>query len=217
MGLNQGGAGRTYLTISSGKIAKKVKKGEPGFEGSIPCSNKEGNRNWNEIRYTSVSGYLQDVKKRTTEYGEDLCLVVRDGSEVFELQMPYRSRYANGFFFAMPNIDVNKEITFTPWMKEVTNNQGKQVKKTMLYLKQGGDQNVDWFFTLENPNGMPDLKEYVIKGQTTYDDTDRMNFFEKHLNGEFLPRLKLRNPESSDVPRQSRQVVEDEDSQDLPF
>jgi len=56
----------------------------------------------------------------------------------------------------MPYIDVNKRLTLSPWMKEVTEN-GKPTKKVALYLKQDSQDNVPWFWTKETPGDMPEM------------------------------------------------------------
>lgn len=190
MGLNQGGGSKTYLKISAGKIAKRCAQTDPG---AIACSNKDGTNKWFEQRFTSVSGMLKDVYQRTTEWGTDLCIDIVDAGETFQLQMPLDSRYSFGFFKCMPNIDVTKKITFTPWMKEVVAEGGKTVKKTALYLSYGPakEDQIEWYWTKDMPNGLPPMEQIKNKkGQLEWSSWEQLNYLLDHLQHTFLPKLK---------------------------
>ena len=183
MGLNSGGSSnRTYLSISDGKIAKRVPE---GTSGAIKCNSKDGTKVWYEQRFSSLSGYITDVFKRVSEqgYGDQLCIVLKDGEEEYQIQMPWSSRYSSGFFLSMPNIDAGKEITLSPWAKEI---DGK--KKTMLYLRHG-QEDIKWFWTRETPGDMPEMKQIKVKGQVVWDDSERQEFFEKYLEEKFKPSI----------------------------
>ncbi len=84
----------------------------------------------------------------------------------------------------MPNIDAGKEITLSPWSKQI---DGKT--KTMLYLRHG-QEDIKWGWTKDNPGNMPEMKQIKVKGQVVWDDSERQEFFEKHLNDIFLPQVK---------------------------
>ena len=211
MGLNQGGSSnRTYLSIAGGKIAKRVPE---GTAGSIKCMSKDGTKIWYEERYASLSGYITDAFKRVSEqgYGDQLCIVLKDGDKEYQIQMPWSSRYSSGFFLSMPNIDAGKEITLTPWSKEI---DGKT--RTMLYLRHG-QEDIKWGWTKDNPGNMPEMKQIKVKGQVVWDDTERQEFFEKHLNDIFLPQVKAVNSVKKLDSYAAPQVVEDPDDDGLPF
>ena len=112
MGLNQeGSSNRTYLSISDGKIARRVPE---GTAGSIKCNSKDGTSVWYEQRFASLSGHITDVFKRVSEkgYGDQLCIVLKDGGEEYQIQMPWSSRYSSGFFLCMPNITQERKLLF---------------------------------------------------------------------------------------------------------
>lgn len=186
MGLNEGGGNRTYLKISDGRISKRVPE---GTKGAIECFNKDKTKTWWEARYPSVTGRVADIKKRTTEWGVDLCLTIDDGRELFELQMPWSSGYSSGFFCCMPNIDFTGPVTFTPWMKIVDDK-----KKTALYITNGeaaiGKDNVEWYWTKNTPYDCPPMKKVMFKGKESWDDTERQEFFEKFIEEIVMPQLK---------------------------
>ena len=217
MGLNEGGGHKTYMKISDGRIAVRCDETDPK---AVLCTNKDKTKTWHERRYPSFTGFIRNVWVRTTEWGKDLCLDLHDGKDSFELQMNLDSKYAKGFLICMPNIPLDKQITFTPWMKEVKQD-GKSIKKTNLYLSTGpsDEEKIEWFWTKDEPKGLPQMTEIKFKGETKWDDTDRMNYLLDHLTSTFLPKLgKALNEESvkrgHDV---AAQVSEDELSEDTPF
>ena len=97
--------------------------------------------------------------------------------------MPWSSRYSSGFFLSMPNIDAGKEITLSPWSKEI---DGK--KRTMLYLRHG-QEDIKWAWTRETPGDLPEMKQIKVKGQIVWDDSERQEFFEKYLEEKFKPSI----------------------------
>lgn len=214
MGLDTGGSSnRKYLSISDGRIAIKADASEPGV---VKKMSKDGTREWFEKQYPSVTGFIVSVFKRTSDqgYGDQLCIVLQDGSDQFQVQMPWSSRYSSGFFLTMPNIDLSKPVTLSPWAKEI---DGK--KKTMLYVRQG-QENVEWAWTREDPKGMPELKQIKVKGQLVWDDSERQEFFEAYLKDQFLPYLQTYHAENApaSVPAAGRPATTSGDpDDDLPF
>jgi hypothetical protein len=77
-----------------------------------------------------------------------------------------------------------KEITLSPWSKQI---DGKT--RTMLYLRHG-QEDIKWAWTKDNPGNMPEMKQIKVKGQVVWDDSERQEFFEKHLNDIFMPQVK---------------------------
>lgn len=208
MGLNEGGGHKTYLTISEGRIAKRVSEDEPR---AIRCTNKEGSRTWFERRYPSITGMITDVRIKNTQWGDDLCVTIEDG-ESFELQMKLDSKYAKGFLLCMPSIDLSRPVTFTPWMKEVSQD-GKMIKKTNLYLSHGpnDEDRIEWYWTREEPKGLPDLNMVKLKGKDVFDDTERMDFLKAHLEHTFKKRIIEATGGPKAIQPAARVVDEEED------
>ena len=186
MGLNSSGSNTNvnYLSISDGKIAKRVKTEEPG---TVKCTSKDGSKTWWEHRYNSVSGRITGARKKDSEmgFGSKLQIDITDGMDKFVLEMPWSSRYSSGFFLCMPNIDSSRSVVFNPWMKVIDG-----TKKTMLYLKyDGSNDNISHYWTKDDPKELPQMQKIRVKGQDVWDDTERQEFFEKYLNEKFIPSL----------------------------
>lgn len=204
MGLNTEGGSRTYLKISEGRIAKKV---EQGTAGAVEYTSKEGKVSY-ELRFPSVTGRITHIEKRVGTYGTDLQITLNDGQEEFLLQMPWSSKYSSGFFLTMPNINFNRQVTFSPWMKVVND-----VKKTALYLTNEGEkENCKWFWTKESPGDCPQMEQITFKGALQWDDSKRQAYFYKYLNEKVIPKL-------GSAPQVSTIIANDnpDDSDSLPF
>jgi len=181
MGLGTTTGNITYLSITDGKIAQRLK--EPR-EGSVVVINQKGVSR-NELHFKDVSGKIKDIKVRETDYGKEWQVFLEDAGQTFCLSFPYSSRYANGFLMAIQNINFNKKVVFSPWMKVVDG-----VKKTNLYLKHEGDEkSVEWFYSKEEPKGLPQLSQVKVKGQLVWDDTDKMEFLQKMIDEVIIPKL----------------------------
>ena len=64
-----------------------------------------------------------------------------------------------------------------------------------------------WFFTKNNPNGLPPLQKIKIKGKETWDDSEAMEFLEKMVTGHIVPTLRS----LQDIPTST------DPADDLPF
>lgn len=176
---------KIFLSVADGKIVQKVTDATPG---SIPRTKKDGAIVY-EMRYANITGILIGISTRTNTYqGKEIKewqFDINDGSDNYQVQMMFDSKYATSLLFALANpaVDLAKPITITPWMKVVDDK-----KKTSCYLKQG-ETAIDWFFTRDNPNGMPELKEVIFQGKKQWDGYDRMVFLENYVNNMIKPRL----------------------------
>ena len=47
--------------------------------------------------------------------------------------------------------------------------------KTTIFVAQN-DKAAKWYYTRDNPNGLPQLKKIKIKGKEAWDDTEVMEF-----------------------------------------
>lgn len=181
MGLGTSNSNITYLSITEGRIAKRLKTAQ---QGSVEVVNKKGEVR-HEMQFKDVSGYIKDIKVREHQYGKEWQVYLEDGEDTFCLSFPYSSRYANGFLMAIQNLNLNKKIVFSPWMKVVDDK-----KKTNLYLKHEGDEkSVEWFYSQEDPKGLPQLKQLKVKGVLIWDDTEKMEFLQNMMDTVIVPKL----------------------------
>jgi hypothetical protein len=180
MGAIQSNSAKIYLTISDGKICRRL---QSPTANSVTRQTKDG-RTIHEEQYKGYSGKITDIQTRESEYGKEWNVTIDDGEVTASLQFKYSSGYAASFLKALPNVDFTKDVIFTP---KVTIDGEK--KRTTLFLNQNGTA-VKWAFTKDNPNGCPGLKQIKVKGQTTWDDSDMMEFLENMVNETILPKIK---------------------------
>lgn len=168
-----------YITILNGKLCQRVKD---GTEGSIKRVNKIG-KTVSEKFYDSFTGRLIDIKMGDGTYGKTWNFYFQDKGEVYILQLSYNNGYANSLLKMLPNADLTKELKVSPSSKEV---DGKI--KTSLFVNQDGVA-LKNFYNKEHPNGLPEWKQIVVKGEKVWDSTDQLVFLENMVMTTIVPKL----------------------------
>lgn len=178
MGLENRSEGK-YITILNGKFTIRVNE---NTEGAIARINKLGKQVF-ELYYDRFTGILKNIKTTDGEYGKSWVFVFDVDGETFSLQLSYSNSFATAFLKMLPNIDLSKPMTLTPSVKEV---DGKN--KSSLFINQDGVA-IKHAYTMENPNGLPDMEQIKIKGQLQWDDTKRLEFLEAMIIKDIMPKL----------------------------
>lgn len=194
---------RVYFNIIDGKFCIRVPE---GTQGASSRTNKVGNV-VHEVYHDNFTGLLTGIRVTDSdEYGKSWNFDFVAGGEEYTLKLSYSNSFAQNFLKILPNIDLSKEFKLTPVTKVV---DGKN--KSSLFINQGGES-LKHAFTRENPNGMPDLVQVKIKGKDTWDDSDRLEFFEKMVNDTIVHKLEenKRVVESVSKPDLSNQVESEE-------
>ena len=179
MGAIQSNSAVIYLSISDGKICRRVQSPTPT---SKTRETKDG-RTVHEEHFRGWEGLITDIQVRETDYGKEWNVTIEDDGEKAVLQFKYSSGYATSFLKALPNVNLNDRVSLIPQMVEIN---GK--KRSTLFLNQGGTA-VKWYFTKDNPNGCPGMKKIKIKGVESWDDSDMMEFLEAYVNENIKPAL----------------------------
>lgn len=194
MGLNQSqNESVIFLSISNGKI---VRQSKVPVENSVARINKLG-REVHELFYDSINGVITDVITRESEYGKSWVVSIKSEGKLYKLEFNYSSGYATTFLKALPNVSFGDVVTLSP--KLIIDGDKK---KSVLFISQDG-KGLKHFFTRDNPNGLPELKKIKIKGKESWDDSDRMEFFEQYVQNNIIPMLKPSlqdNIEGEEVP-----------------
>jgi hypothetical protein len=167
------------LTIGDGKIVKRVKSPTPK---SIERTTKEGKVVYEE-KYDSIEGNILDIKTHEGNYGKTWRVSINDGQQDYILELNYSGGYAVAFLKILPNIDLSRPVQITPRLT-IENDK----KKATVFVNQG-EGALKHYYTKDNPNGLPDLKQMKVKGKITWDDSERMEFFENYINNEFRANL----------------------------
>ena len=168
------GNSKVFLSISNGKLVRSFRE---KVEGSVSRVNKAG-REVHEMFYDSLEGIIKSVDTKDGDYGKFLVVNVESNGVNYQLEMNYSSGYSASFLKTLPNVKLSDRVTITP---KLTIEGDK--KKSVIFLNQNGG--LKWYFTKDNPNGMPDLTKVKIKGKETWDDSDRMEFLENYAKNLF--------------------------------
>lgn len=206
MGLKNGLGKRTYLTIREGKIAKNI--GDKKYE-----------------LYDSFEGTIVGMSTKDGLYGQELCLDLKDGGEVYQLQIrikgedkPGQSAKQTSYFIAFahccPVIDPTKPVEFIPSLKVVDDK-----KRSALFLKQNGET-LKWAF--KKGEGMPDPEEvFNKKGELVSVDWSEVESFRMDKVNEFHAKVKeassFNNMMTSEVEQDSSDDLMPLEEDDLPF
>ncbi len=204
----------TWLKFFDGNIVQEWSSMPEGVDGIQTRVNKNDKTVY-YLSYDFLEAEILDAELQTSEFGESIVLTLIDPEATYKLTIQAASRYGNSFFSRMHNIDLDKAVRFYPY--SFVAEDGKQ--RTGISLSQEGTK-LDWCF----PKGtVPDLVEKVRAGKTTYDDTDRYNFYIEEYN-KFVAKVKSRvSPakvsDAMNLPPDFDDVVMDEEAggYDLPF
>jgi hypothetical protein len=181
MGLqsNTNGNG-VFLSITNGKLVRQFKQ---PTDKSVKRINKLG-REVHEEFYDSLSGYITDIKTKESEYGKFWVVTVKDQEFTYFIELKYSSGYAVSFLKALPNVSFSNVVTLTP---KLTIDGDK--KSSVLFINQHG-VGLKHYWNKANPGELPQLKQIKVKGVTTWDDTERMEYLEEYVKNNILPMIK---------------------------
>lgn len=172
MGLNNfEGSKTTYLNVADGKL---IRRHQQANERTVERITKTGKQVFEES-FRDLKAHLVDVTTNENDYGKQWHLKFEDGEETFIVTMPYSSRYASSFLKALPNVDLSEAVRFMPWSMVDKNDSTRKITGITMY-QEGGK--IAPAFTKEEPNGLPEMKQIKVKGKTTWDDSDMMEFLE---------------------------------------
>lgn len=170
-----------FYSISDGKICRKFKSATQKSKERI---NKNGKLVYEEF-CDALSGRITGISvKDHPEFGKFWMINLQDNSGWSGIvQMNYSSGYASVFLKILPNIDLSKDVTIAPKMTI----EGDK-KKTSLFIMQEGKP-LKHFYTKDNPNELPQMRKIKVKGNEKWDDSDMMEFLEKMVFTEIVPKL----------------------------
>lgn len=196
-----------FLTISNGQVCRRV-------SNPTKTSKERVNKNGvtvHEEYYKGWKGLITAIEVREhKEFGKFWNITLTDSDGEAILQMNYSSGYSNAFLKTLPNIDLTSEVIITPNLRV----EGDK-KKTTVFVTQHGKA-LKHFYTKDNPNGIPQLAQVKLKGKMTWDDSDIMEFLEKMVNTEIIPKLPKGTASSSSG--ESAPDIEDvENLEEAPF
>lgn len=208
---------RFYLSIIRGKLAERVKEGAEGAQIRTTENKTTGEKKIvYEVYYKSITGVLSDTWIHDSDFGEQLMiqLLPDDKSDVI-VQIPFKSREARKFLLKLPNINIEKPITITPYNFEDDND-----KKVIGLNVHQSEIKIPDYYTFDQPNGYP-LPQISEDGKMIYLDKDDFQILSLKQNKflkEQLAAWRLDNTKSDSEPSTVKNVHEaTKPLSDLPF
>jgi hypothetical protein len=200
---------KLYYGVANGYIVKRVKEETANSRPRTLEKGANAGKVVFEEYYPAITGQIIGLEVKESEFGKQLLISLDtslDYTETSNIQMPLSSPYAKRFLFALPNINLQLDVTLLPYKFTPKGNEKEQVG---ISVKQEGVK-VQPAFTKENPNGLPPLDKIKVKGKETWDDSSQLEFLEQLINSI--------NPAPAPVPQQSVEVdLPTTESEDLPF
>jgi len=171
-----------WLSIANGQIVKRVEEGTPGAKSRI---NKVGNMVWEKF-FQSVVGRITSINVEVNKFEQkEIKIGIEDEQNKAVLTVNFNSSYGRSLLEQIFNVDLTKNIIFTPWLK--VTEDGKKISR--LYLSYGKGQKVEMKF----PDGTPEIKWVKVKGKDIIDSVSQAEheaFLDEKLE-EFIQKNNL--------------------------
>jgi hypothetical protein len=210
---NKGGSA-IYLRIADGMVVEQV---EEGKEGAISRTTKPSDEHPNgrtvwERRDKFVEGVVISMFRKEREYkGEvmnSLAIRLKDGGEVYQIDLNEGNRYWSSFMLRLPNLDLSKSVRLLPY--DFTDKEGRRV--VGMNLMQGSDK-VQPKWTKDSPGDLPQGRKVRVNGKDVWDFEDRDQYLLKVMQS-IASKLQAADT-AIEGGKDEPVVVSDED--DLPF
>lgn len=190
-----------YLSITDGKLSRRFK--EPN-ENTATRTTKEG-KLVHEQFFQAWKGLITNIEVKHYEFlGKKkrqwlITLTDEDGDAV--LQMDYSSGYSSAFLKTLPNVDLSQEVVLVPKLTK----EGDKKKATLFVNQNGGA--LKWYYTKDEPKGLPQMEQIKVKGELQWDDSKMMDFLEEMVHEQILPKLKATTPQPKTEAKSSAKAV----------
>lgn len=170
-----------WAKISGGKIVLPSDQSDPK---AIKRINKVGNEVWERF-YASIAGFIKTLSIEENKFGEtDIRVGLENGPNKAVLTFALDSSYGRGFLNQIFNVDLTKQIAFTPWLKMTEDG----TKRTNLYLNYGPKQSVEY----KLPEGTPEIKWVDTKKGKVIDPVSKAEF-DDFLDNKLQEFIKTNN------------------------
>jgi hypothetical protein len=212
---NKGGSA-IYLRIADGMVVEQV---EEGKEGAISRTTKPSDEHPNgrtvwERRDKFVEGVVISMFRKEREYkGEvmnSLAIRLKDGGEVYQIDLNEGNRYWSSFMLRLPNLDLSKSVRLLPY--DFTDKEGRRV--VGMNLMQGSDK-VQPKWTKDSPGDLPQGRKVRVNGKDVWDFEDRDQYLLKVMQS-IASKLQAADT-AIEGGKDEPVVVSDEDDDGLPF
>lgn len=190
MALEERSGGAKYLGVSmTGTFYEKSKEEKEGFEKYV--SEKNGAVSYRR-NYTAITGYITGIYEKEIEHEsvkfKMFNIEIMDSGEKYVVSTPLTTSTGSldgivtSFIKTYKNVDKTKKLRFTCNKKK---NERGYVPKCLFISDALSDGAYKFYYTKENPNGMPEPEKKVKMGKESWDFTEQTNFLYERLK-EFM-------------------------------
>ena len=175
-----------FWEMSNGRFRRRVKEGDLEFDTATERELTKGANIGTVVREVTkkdLTGELLRLEtKHHDEFGSYLLIFINTGidtPEVHRVAVKFGSSYADSFMRSLPNVDFDNDINLDAWTMPRKDDPKKN--KVGLTVSQWNDdsgryEKVSWYYTREQPNGLPELKVVMLDGKKRWDSTERWEF-----------------------------------------
>lgn len=195
MGLSRKQKNVTFLSLSDGKMTKRVAEPTEYSEARKITKGKNEGQIVHEEKFDSLSGFITSVKiidKQVSFQKEPFttCVVMmQDGDDLFKIEWPLGSSYSRSFLTRLENVDFDKEVEFSTYWIE-----GDDEKwRGYVGLKQDG-QKIE---PLYEKKDLPEVEKVKVGNKLVYNDEKLIEFY-RALVGNVSTQLEAANASSSE-------------------
>lgn len=159
-----------FLTVKFGAICLESKEEKPGYE---MVEGDVAGRSYRKYirKFAGVTGLLVGLKWYMREFDgthfRGLQLTLKDGNEIYFLELPFEKRPFDSFCLSAENIDLTQPVRFEAYYDTKRAKPNKPVP-TGFVIKQGG-QMVAWNYTKDNPGDCPQPVFNELTGKWNFD------------------------------------------------
>jgi len=175
MGFNDRSTSGVFCRIANGKVVRNAEAGTPGAI-KVEKKDKKGAGTGEyayQLQNDTVDGRIVRLQAKVDQFnGEEirkLTVTLNDGGQIINVDINEKSRYWQGFMYALPNVDLSRPVELCPY--DFTP-KGEVKPKTGMTVKQGGNK-VPPAFTRESPGKLPPPTEAEFDGKI------RLDFFKQ--------------------------------------
>jgi hypothetical protein len=170
-----------WAKISGGMIVIPADETDPKAKSRV---NKVGNTVYERF-YKSIAGWIKTLSVEENKFGEtDIRVGLEDGENKAVLTFALDSSYGRGFLNQIFNVDLTKQVAFTPWLKITEDG----TKRTNLYLNYAKNQSVEY----KLPVGCPEVKWVDTKKGKVIDPVSKAEH-DDFLDNKLQEFIKLNN------------------------
>ena len=185
---------KKYISIlsSDGTLRTVVDKNTPGaVEREYETSDgKKGSKF--ELVFAKLEGKITNIAFWEGDYGKNLQIEVENAGEKAVLSVGVESSFGEDIMKKLPNIALDKEISFEPFAFE--NDKGKQVKG--VSIKQGGEKIANYYWDADKKKPLNGLPKIDGKAENFDKDDWKVHFIKvrKFLTEEVQKLIEVKFP-----------------------